>query len=304
MDIFSIDRRNEHAISAASNEARLRILSWQDAAPYCVALLFGIALVRHTLTSWWWAYTQHESYYSHAILIPFMIGFMLWSHRERILRLPMKPVFPALGVLAATSFLQVYAARLDMEAIKSLSLLLMIWSAVWFVFGTAFVRSEFVPLLFLFYMAPLPGPLLNDATHGIQQWSTTGASRLLGHIGFDNMLAGYEIQMENYTLFVDVPCSGFKTLLALVTFNTFFAYMLDGSAAKRIALFLAAMPLALVINILRISLIAIVGESISDQAAHVFHDYSGLITLLLGFAFIFGLARLFGCRKFAGLAIF
>ena len=44
--------------------------------------------------------------------------------------------------------------------------------------------------------------------------------------------------MDNSRLFVDVPCSGFKMLLSLLTFSAAFAYLVDGPAAKRLGLFL------------------------------------------------------------------
>jgi exosortase/archaeosortase family protein len=89
-----------------------------------------------------------------------------------------------------------------------------------------------------------------------------------------------------------------------LTFNAFFAYLLDASKIKRTMLFLIAVPLAVGVNVLRIGLIGIVGECVSDHAAKVFHDYSGIITLCLGIAVLFLLARIFGCRKFAGQAIY
>ena len=166
------------------------------------------------------------------------------------------------------------------------------------------MRTAAFPLGFLAMMMPFPGPVLNDLTRGLQDLSTTGAAVLLNLVTFHNVHTGYQIAMDNFVLFVDVPCSGFKTLLALITFNAFFARMLDGSIGKRILLFLTCLPLALAINIVRIALIGIVGETVGDDAAHIFHDYSGLITLVLGFAVLFTAARMFGCRKFAGLVLF
>jgi exosortase len=233
-----------------------------------------------------------------------MVAFMLWSHRERIRKVTIRPFLPAAALLSVSAIIHVYATGRDIEAIMSYSLMMIVWSGVWLILGTAFVKSEWFSLLFLALMIPLPGPVLNDMTHGLQQVSTAGSSALLNHIGFENWRTGYQIQMSNYSLFVDVPCSGFKTLLALLTFDAFFAFMLDGSVKKRLLLFAATAPLAIAINVTRITGIAIVGECISDSAAHVFHDYSGIITVLLGFAVLFTTARLFGCRKFAGLTLF
>jgi exosortase len=182
--------------------------------------------------------------------------------------------------------------------------LLIVWSSVWLALGTAFVRAFWAPLVFLSLMVPLPGPLLNDATLKLQMVSTLFANKLLHLMTFKTALQGNVIQMDNFDLFVDVPCSGFKTLISLLTFSAAFAYLVDGSRNKRILLFLICIPLALVINSVRIALIGVVGDCISDAAAHVFHDWSGVITLILGFTLLFSVAKAFGCRTFAGWAIF
>ncbi|MDR3709355.1 MAG: exosortase/archaeosortase family protein [Capsulimonadaceae bacterium] len=275
-----------------------------DLWPYIVALALFAVVARTTLGAWWYAYTRPESFYNHALLIPALSLLMLWRKRECLRGLKPSPSFGALVILALVCLLQIDAAQREIQIVMSWSLIFMIWSAVWFVGGAEFIRVAKYPLLFLALMVPLPGPWLNDSTHGLQQLSTGGASWLLAHTGFDNVRSGYEIKLSDYTLFVDVPCSGFKTLLALLTFDVFFAYMLNGSVLKRSAIFAVSIPLAVAVNVVRIVLIALVGQCVSDDAARSFHDYSGLITLVIGFAFLFGLARLFGCRKFAGLDIF
>ena len=121
---------------------------------------------------------------------------------------------------------------------------------------------------------------------------------------FSTQLVGNVIHMEDYSLFVDVPCSGFKLLLALLTFSAAFAYLVDGAPVRRLGLFLFSLPLSLLVNSVRIALIGVVGECIGPDAAHVFHDWSGMITLTLGFIALFGLAKGLGCRTFAGWAIF
>ena len=89
-----------------------------------------------------------------------------------------------------------------------------------------------------------------------------------------------------------------------MTFSAAFAFLVSGSRAKRLLLFAFSLPLALAVNSVRIALIGVVGECVGTPAAHVFHDYSGLITLTLGFAALFALAKGLGCRTFAGWAIF
>ena len=52
---------------------------------------------------------------------------------------------------------------------------------------------------------------------------------------------GVIIHMENFTLQVGVPCSGFKTMIALASFAACFIYLLNGSLFKKLVLFGAAL---------------------------------------------------------------
>ena len=282
--------------------------SWRPLLPVLLPFLVSAALLAALgwpmLTWWWWEYTQPESYYRHGPLIPFLAGFMLWTLRDRLRATPLKPFPPALAVLVPALVLYVVSVKTEMRAISSLTFMLVLWSGVWLALGNAFLKAAWFPLAFLALMMPLPGPVLNDATLHLQMASTVLAAKLLSAVGFTNVLDGNYIRLDDFTMFVDVPCSGFKTLLALMTFNAFLSFCLDGPAWKRVLLFAICAPLALVINGVRIALIGVVGECLGSGAAHVFHDYSGLITLTLGFFALFSLAKALGCRKFAEWDIF
>ena len=229
---------------------------------------------------------------------------MLWHRREALQAVPKKPALGALLLLIPSLALLVFAIKLPAEALESAAFLFTIVGSVWLTLGTAAVRTAAFPLAFLWLMAPLPRPLLNDATLHVQMASTVFADKLLHLMMFHTTLVGNIIHMENYSLFVDVPCSGFKLLLALLTFSAAFAYLVDGTPARRVGLFLFSLPLSLIVNSVRIALIGVVGECIGPEAAHTFHDWSGMITLTLGFVALFGLAKGLGCRTFAGWAIF
>jgi exosortase len=277
---------------------------WQTLLPFAAAASLLLALVWPMLTWWWWEWTMPESYYSHAPLIPFLVGLMLWHRRDVLRQVPKAACPVALALLLPSLALLVVALKMELQAVQSLAFLGTVWSAVWLTLGTRFLRAAMLPLLFLALMAPLPGPVLNDSTLRLQMLSTHLANSLLHVLTFSTTLHGNVIRMDNFDLFVDVPCSGFKLLLALLTFNAAFAFLVDGTVWKRFCLFLVAAPLALAVNVVRVTLIGIVGDCIGPVAAHVFHDWSGVITLILGFTALFALAKVSGCRTFAGWAIF
>lgn len=276
--------------------------------PTLALLVFGVvcffALARATLSHWWGEYTQPESYYAHAPIIPFLVALMFWHRRAALQAVPKAPNWGALGALLPLAGLLVIATKEQMPAVETVGLLGTVWSSVWLVLGTRFVKAAVVPLGFLVCMAPLPGPLLNDATFSLQQLSTHGAVTALRWLQFHPSLSGNVITLDNYTVFIDVPCSGFKLLLSLLTSSAALAFLLDGPARRRLALFLISLPLSLGINIVRLTLLCVVGECISTPAASVFHDWDGLLTLLSGVVLLFVIARRMGCRTFAGWPLF
>ena len=272
--------------------------------PYAGAAVLLVILAWPVLLFWNYEYTAPESYYQHAPLIPFIVGLMLWHRRETLRAVPKAPTLLALLLLIPALALLVFAIKNEIPNLESAGLLLTVWSSVWLALGTRFVRAAAFPLLFLWLLAPLPGPLLNDATLHMQMMSTLLADKILHLMTFSTNLAGSVIHMEDFTFSVDVPCSGFKLLLAMLTFSAAFAYLVDGKPARRLALFLFSLPLSLGVNSIRIALVGVVGECVGSGAAHVFHDWSGMITLVLGFIVLFSLAKGLGCRTFAGWAIF
>jgi len=272
--------------------------------PFALAALLLTMLAWPVLRFWAYEYTKPESYYGHAPLIPFIAALMLWHRRTALAAVVKKPAMIALGLLVPALALLVFALKVQAEALESTGLLLTVTAGVWLVLGTAWVRAARFPLSFVWLLAPLPGPVLNDTTQRVQMLSTVLADKLLHAAGFGTTLTGNVIQMEDYSLFVDVPCSGFKLLLALLTFSAAFAFLVDGTVKKRLLLFGFSLPLSLLVNSVRIALIGVVGECAGMQAARVFHDWSGILTLSLGFIALFGLAKGLGCRTFAGWAIF
>ena len=302
-----ISLKPEHAEPEDAPRGPLALLhrqDWQTLAPFGVALVLLAALAWPVLRFWSYEYSKPESYYGHAPLIPLIVGLMLWHRREALRAVPKAPALGALALLLPGLALLVFAIKTQAEALESTGLLLAFVSSVWLALGTRFVRVAAFPLAFLWLMAPLPGPVLNDSTLHVQMLSTVLANKLLHLMTFGTTLVGNVITMDNYSLFVDVPCSGFKLLLALLTFSAAFAYLVDGKPARRLLLFAFSLPLSLLVNSVRIALIGVVGECIGAPAAHVFHDWSGLLTLVLGFIALFGLAKGLGCRTFAGWAIF
>ncbi len=256
------------------------------------------------LKQWVWAYLEPNSFYVYGPAIPLLVAVMLWHRRAALRAVPKTPSYAALPALVASLGVLLVGVKHELLAIASLGLLCAVWSAVWLVGGGRFFRAAWFPLLFLAWMAPLPGPLLHEATFGSQQLSTELTNRFLHVLQFPTVLHGNVITLESFSLFVEEPCSGFMLLLTLLVISSAFAWLADGPQPRRLLLFALSLPLAIADNVFRLTLLAVVGDSFGARAEHVIHDPSGLAVVGLGLLVLFWIARRMGCRTFAGLPLF
>lgn len=267
-----------------------------------VALGLIIYLYWKTFSWWWMEWTWTGSFYAHATFVPFFVAVMIYRNRERLHAAHQTHSWGGVVLIALAMLLLFFGERGSVAVVKSISFVLLLFGTVLIVVGKQRTKILLFPLAFSMMMIPLiPDQLINAIAFPIQITSAKIAVFLLNMLLLPAQQQGTLIQMDSYRMAVELPCSGFKTLLSLMTFTAAFAYLLEGKLWKRWFLFFITLPMSLLINALRITLIGVVGELMSNNAAAKFHDYSGFIVLLMAFFFLYTLARILKCERFLGL---
>ncbi len=261
-------------------------------AALAVALACLYAPLWQTCWKEWW---QEGSAYSHGILIPPLALLMVWHRREALARIPLRPALLGLAPVLLGLVLQLFAHWAHSTMLSWASLLLLVAGAIAFVAGWRMTSRLLAPLLFLSFMVPMSAMLTQPLVFGAQMISTRVAAAFLRVMGFQVHQLGTILQMDNYTLQVALPCSGFKTLIALAAFAACFVYLLQGSLPKKLLLFGMAIVLSVVVNGLRISLVGVTGELVSSAAASWVHDNGGLPVTTLALGGLFLMARMLKC---------
>lgn len=280
---------------------RVPLAAW---VPFLGAAVLIFMLYWNTFLWWWREWTYPGSFYAHAVFVPFFVAVMVWRNRERLAATPWQPSWVGIVPVLLAMVVLMLAKRSDVTVVQSLSFMLLLIGGAMLLLGLAWTRILLFPLFFLIMMMPLvPDQLINSIAFPIQLASANIATKLLNAITLSATQQGTVIQLENYRMAVEMPCSGFKTLISLMTFSAAFAYLVEAANWKRWTLFLTTVPLSLVINALRITLIGVVGELFSSKAASAFHDYSGFIVLVIAFVFLFNFARVLRCESFLGVPL-
>lgn len=270
--------------------------------PAIIALPLFVAVFWSLLDMCWGEWMRSNGYYSHGIIVPFISAYLVWANRKRLASVLFKPSW--LGILLIVPSIPIYmfgrwTAAASLTTIAFFAVLV---GAVLLLMGVRATRILLFPLLYLFFMIPLPSPVLDEATMRIQLQSTKVATAMLSVSGYDVQQVGSKITSSDIpggALLVGVECSGFKLLISLLTFTAFFVYILSAPAWKKALIVLFSLPLSLFINSLRITMIGYAGIwTGSSDIMHQFHDYSGYAALIICFFILFGFARIIKAGNF------
>lgn len=149
-------------------------------------------------------------------------------------------------------------------------------------------------MAFLFLMVPLPQSLVNIIAFPLQLIAAGWAVSSLQAFGIPSLLEGNIIHLAHTQLFVAEACSGLRSLMALLTLGVVFAqFFRAGRLLQQSILVLSAIPIAIVVNAVRVSLTGILAHNYGPEAAGGFiHDFQGIITFSMAFVMLLGEAQL------------
>jgi exosortase len=102
---------------------------------------------------------------------------------------------------------------------------------------------------------------------------------------------GNIIQLAGVTLGVAEACSGLNSLSALIVGSLLLGYLLCSRTASRVALFVTAIPLAIGVNILRVTGTAVLADYNQEFAMGFYHSFSGWLVFVAGFGLLYLFAR-------------
>lgn len=264
-----------------------------------LALAFVYFTVLAKLGSDWW----HDENYSHGLLIPFVIGFIIWQERKRFADATAQPAawIGAIGVAVSTLMLWAGTAGAELF-VQRFSLVLMLASIVVYFFGARLMRYVAVPLLLLLLAIPIPQIVFNKIAFPLQLFASKCAVVAISFFSIPVLRQGNVIELmplgatEPKKLAVVEACSGIRSLMTLVTLAVIYAYFTTPKSpdAKRfaiirsIALVLSAVPIAILTNALRVSGTGVLAHYYGTKVADgFFHSFSGWVVYIAAALLLF-----------------
>ncbi|HEY0730116.1 MAG TPA: exosortase [Pyrinomonadaceae bacterium] len=273
------------------------------------AILFTYAAVLVKLSRDWWV----DENYSHGLLVPFIIGFILWLQRDKFAAEPARPSVLLGGLAVAFSLFALWTGVAGAELYtQRMSLVLLIAGTVVYFFGLGFLRLMLVPLGLLILAIPIPAIIFNKIAFPLQLFASRCAVWSMSMLGIPVLRQGNVIELKPLNSFdtkkleVVEACSGIRSLMTLMTLAVVFAYFThprsNNSGGPRgkfgwlrsygfwrsTIIVLSAVPIAILTNASRVSGTGILSHYYGTGVADgFFHSFSGWAIYIVAFLLLF-----------------
>lgn len=232
--------------------------------------------------------------WGHSYFIPLISGYLIWQRRAELARLTPRPYWPGLAplLLGIMSYFFFLATPAVNHMLQGASVIVALLGLLLLVLGPAYLPYLFLPVCYLGFGVRISQSIMDQFTFRLQLWASQGSYVLLkilgAFFGFGVELNGNNITMVKGNL-VSMPplnvaeaCSGMRMVIAFFALAAAVALLSCRHWWQRIALLIMAAPVAIFLNIVRVSVLALASLSNPNAAAGQAHMLIGTILLLPG----------------------
>ncbi|NNE92293.1 MAG: exosortase/archaeosortase family protein [Verrucomicrobiales bacterium] len=260
----------------------------------------GYGHERKPIAYWLWYFWRFPEW-QHGALVPFILTAVIWRMRKDLSSLPLDGNRLGLGVILFSLFLFFAGYRSNIYYLGYASCHLLAIGVVLWIGGVPWFKRLFFPIFFLAFLWPLYF-LENRIGFPLRMLMTELSSGLLNGIGVEHLKQGTAIVSpddgNSFALEVANPCSGIRSLFALLMIGALYGYIAMNRTWHWIVLCLSAIPFAIAGNVMRI--LILLGGSIwlgsdvavgEDGGTSPFHFFAGIMVFLTASAGMFLLGK-------------
>ena len=250
------------------------------------AVLYGAVLVK--LVRQWAA----DESYSHGFVVLPIALFLVWQQRDRLRRTAISPSNAGLAVIACSLAVYVLGSLGAELFLTRVSLIGVIAGTVLYVFGWQQFRVVGFPLGFLLFMIPLPTIVFDRVAVSLQLLASQIGEQLLQLANVPVLRDGNVLTLATITLEVNDACSGIRSLMALLCVATLIGRYSDSTPLQRWSIALAAIPIAIALNGVRIAATGIAASRFGPVVASgAIHAAAGWIVFVAALGVVWGLQQ-------------
>jgi len=225
------------------------------------------------------AFTTPQNDLTHGWLVP-PVALAMACWRWRALRASAgRPAWGGVLLMLLVFALLWLGTRGGQSRFSQVALCLAIPAFAWAGWGRNTARLLAYPSAFMLFILPLN--FLDFITLPLRLLSSYLATGLLNGFSVGVVRQGSALLSTTGKFSLDVadPCSGIKSIFAILALSAAYAFFTQKTALRALLLIAVGVPLAVLTNIVRLVTIGVVAELFGQaRAMDVFHNMSGFIT--------------------------
>lgn len=224
---------------------------------------------------------QLQPAYSHGYLLPLVSGYIVFENRWKIASdWGSYPTFGVLFILLSLAGLLVGELSALFVVIQY-SYIVYLVGVVALVFGPA-LKYFFAPFVILCFGVPLPYFFEALITSKMQLVSSWLGVEIIRFCNIPVLLQGNIIDLGIHKLQVVEACSGLRYLFPLMSIGFIVAYFYDAPIWRRTFVFIATVPITIIMNSVRVAISGILVVNWGSETAEGFmHDFEGWVIFLV-----------------------
>ena len=237
--------------------------------------------------------------------VPWLVLALMLARRQELLESVKRPWPAGLALLAVAILLHGVGFLVQQTRISIVAFLVGLYAIMGIAWGVGWLKAVFFPYFLLGFAIPISA-YLDGLTFRLRLLSTVVSTAIckgllsirLSRVGTSVEFAAVPPRpgaMEGRAGFLfDVApaCSGIRSLTIVTLLTLAFAWMNLRSPGRRLILVLAAVPLALLGNIVRLTLTFAVADVWGQDAATQVETKAGFITFAVALAGVFAIGKI------------
>jgi exosortase len=227
------------------------------------------------------------SEWNYCLMVPFIVAFLVWQRWPQVRAVPFAGSPHGYGLLGAGLFLYLAGFLMDSYYVGMGAMEFVYAGLIVLFLGWPAMRVLFLPVVFLMFMWPYN--FMEDVALELRLHMSALSHGVLQVIGVPNALQGTAIvsppgAASPFAIDIADPCSGIRSLFALVMIATVFAIIAFDKLWQQLIIIALAVPLVILGNLVRIVLLTLgtihFGEAFalgSNDSPSWFHEGAGYL---------------------------
>jgi exosortase len=248
-----------------------------------------VVLYAPTVAFLWERWTMSVWHNAHGALVPPIVAYLIYRELKGFKGSPVRGSAWGFVLLLPALFLHAIDAGMHTQLLAAGSILVALPGLSLLLIGMERTKAIAFPLVFLAAALPIPLGMTEQVHMALRVIATAASAWAVPLLGIPVFAEGTTLHLAVGPLHVSDACSGFSTLYAAGAVALLTAYS-SGTWQRRALVLLAAAPLAIAANILRVVLLVVLvvweGAWVLDS---FIHPLSGMMTFALALPIIFWL---------------